>query len=658
MRSIRFTFILLEGLTLAVALLFSILLLYILQDGIKDRYISSHVTSMETIEIMVENYLDDNMRAFKNFIDMPDKEGASRFIPVYSDIYYCSDRLHVTVIITKEAESHIFPGYDLGKSNVGLFLANMGSGSLHHSPMYRSPENDGLSVYIATRYGNGFLVGRIGMEKFRDYLARIAGYANSIITLATKDGYILFSTDKSFHVNMLPSRTDQEIEISGQKYLYTRKHSEILDNYIAMFTPLSTVYLIVRTVQYYVIVFAIIIFVMIIAKITWQSLMIMRPLGSLGALLGAWDLNRAGEEVPGKFISYDEISSVYDIFQEKSIQINNAVAALRESEEKFRTTIAAMVDQVFVFNGEGAFVLCHTPGADDAGAFAGAVVGKTYSEVMDGETAQKFNAAFDANKRGDSSEFDLSIEKTAGTRWYSVRVSPNRINDAYGGSIAVVRDITERKMAEQQAQLDLMEKDILLKEIHHRVKNNLNVITSLLNLQSDQIGDREQAIEAFRESRNRIFSMALVHEKLYQTKSFSQVNFKEYIEDMTGELIHAYALGEHVSIAFDVEEIMLDINVAIPCGLILNELVSNALKHAFTENTPGRIAISLKSAGGGALELEVSDSGKGLPEGFAIVSAKSLGLQLVNLLSKQIGGALTVESARGAIFKIRFAGQP
>lgn len=657
MRSIRFTFILLEGLTLGVVLLFSLLLLVTLQGGIKDRYIASHVTSIETIEAMLDNYLGDNMKAFRSFMGMPDKERSGGVIPVFSDIYYCSNQLQIGAIITREEGSHIFQGYDLGKSKVGSFLSNMGNGSMHHSPLLRSPENDGLSVYVAARTADGYLVGRIGMEKFRDFLARIAGYTNSIITLATKDGYVLFSTDRVFNVNMLPGRTGEEIEISGMTYLYTQKRSALLDNDIAIFTPLSAVYDIVRTVQLSIIAFMTVIIILIVAKIVWQSLKIIRPLGSLGTLLGSWELSMVAENVPKQFISYEEISSLYDIFQAKSVQISNAVAALRESEEKFRTTLAAMDDHVFVFSGEGLFLLCHTPGKADDSAFIGAEVGKNFSDVMDGDTADKFRVAFDACRRGESSEFDFSIEKTLGTRWYSARVSPNRINRAYRGSIAVVRDITERKEAEQRALLDLMEKDVLLKEIHHRVKNNLNIITSLLNLQSSQIRVKEEAIEAFRESRNRIFSMALVHEKLYQTRNFTRVNFKEYIETMTRELVLAYAVGDSVSVDLNVEEVMLDINKAIPCGLILNELVSNALKHAFAENMAGRIAISLVTAEGGNLELTVRDNGKGLPAGFEMGSIKSLGLQLVDLLSKQIGGSLIFESDRGASFKILFPGQ-
>ena len=654
MRSIRLTFILLEGLTLAIAVLFSGLLLFILQNEIKERYISTQVVSIETIDLMVENFLIDNTKAFEFFTITADKERASMLIPVFSDIYYCNNRMHIGRIIRKEENSHIFAGYDLGKSKVGLFLAGLESDRIYHSPMYRSPENDGLSVYIAKRSGDEFIVGRIGMEKFREYLARMARYANSVITFATKDGYILFSTDRSMHLNMLPDRADGELEISGRNYLCTKKLSVILDNYIAIFTPLSTVYGIVRSVQLSTIIFMAVIFMVIVAKIFWQSVMIIRPLGSLSAFLGAWNFNRIGEEVPGQFIAYEEISLLYDSFREKSVQINDAVHALRESEEKFRTTLSAMDDEVFVFDGEGSFVLCHTAGGDAASVFAGAAVGVTYSEVMPEDTAGKFREAFDTNRRGESSEFDFFLDDASGTSWYSVRISPKTINGAYTGSIAVVRDVTERKKAEDRALVDLKEKDVLLKEIHHRVKNNLNVITSLLDLQAHQMEGREEAIEAFRESRNRILSMALVHEKLYQTKNYIQVDFKEYIEEMTGELLRAYAVGDNVSIEYGIDEVLLDINIAIPCGLILNELVSNAMKHAFAGIKTGVIRIDLRAGAAGALDLVVGDNGRGMPPGFDINAVESLGLKLVNLLSQQIGGRLTIESGQGAKFTISF----
>lgn len=654
MRSFRFTYILLEGLTILIALFFSLLLLFTLQKGIKERYIARDVTSIETIEIMVENFLVDHTRVFASFVEMPDKKRASALLPVFSDIYYCDGTLHIGMIIVKEEGSHIFTGYDLGRSKVGTFLLSLGHDRPGRSPMYRSPENDGLSVYIAARRGEGFIVGRIGMEKFRDYLSRIGGYANSIIAMATMDGYILLSTERSLQLNMLPDRAGKEIVLSGQKYLYTQKHSAILDNRIAIFTPLSTVYDIARSVQLSIVVFMTVIFVVIVSKIIWQSLMMIRPLGGLSEYLGAWNIDRAGVELPKQFITYEEISRLYDSFREKSIQITDAVNALRESEEKFRTTLSAMADQVFVFSGEGRFVLCHGPGADEDWVFGRDSAGKDYSDVMAGETAEYFRAAFEANRRGEQAEFDFSLDRAGETRWYSAKVSPNNIGGAYTGSIAVVRDITERKSAEERALADLKEKEVLLKEIHHRVKNNLNVITSLLNLQSFQIGGKEEAIEAFRESRNRIFSMALVHEKLYQTKNFTQVNFKEYIEAMTRELMHAYAVGKSVTVEFGIDDVLLDINLAIPCGLILNELVSNALKHAFPGTAPGTIGVFLRAGECGALELIVSDNGRGLPPGFDINAVESLGLKLVKLLSEQIGGTLAIESGQGVTFTIAF----
>ncbi len=658
MRSIRFTYIALEGLTLGITLLFSLVLLFILQNNIKERYIERHITSIDTIDIMVENFLDDNTRAFASFMVMTDKQSASGLMPFFSDIYYCTNQLRVGAIIRREYNSHIFTGYDLGKSRVASFLVTMEGGKPRHSPMFRSSENDRLSVYVAARTGDGFLVGRIGMEKFRDYLARIARYTSSIVTLATNDGYILFSTDDSLDLNVLPSRDVMELDMSGRKYLCTQKHSSVLDNKIAILTPLSTVYDIVGTAQRSVVIFLAIVFLIVAGKAIWQSVMIIRPLGSLSAYLGAWNFNRVSLEVPKQFIAYEEISRLYNSFQEKSLQINNAVNALRESEEKFRTTLSAMADQVFVFSGEGRFALCHAPGGCDAGAFSGAAVGRLYSEVMAGDTAGKFSAAFDVNRRGEQSEFDFSLDHAAGPRWYSVKISPNNIGGVYTGSIAVVRDITERKLAEEQALADLREKDVLLKEIHHRVKNNLNVITSLLNLQSHQIAGKEEAIEAFRESRNRIFSMALVHEKLYQTKNFTEVDFKDYIEVMTGELMRAYAVGNNIAIEYGIEEVQLDINVAIPCGLILNELVTNALKHAFGGMDSGTIGIFLTAGAGGVLELVVSDNGRGLPQGFDMDSVETLGLILVKLLSEQIGGTLEIESGsgRGAKFKISFEG--
>jgi len=222
------------------------------------------------------------------------------------------------------------------------------------------------------------------------------------------------------------------------------------------------------------------------------------------------------------------------------------------------------------------------------------------------------------------------------------------------GVVEFVRDITERKKYEQALLQNLKEKEVMLKEIHHRVKNNLTIINSLLNLQSYRIHSKEQALQAFAESKNRIRSMALVHENLYRSDDFSQIHFDDYTKRMTSELIKIYDKKHHVSIKYHIDNILLDINTAIPCGLMLNELVTNALKHAFRSSKKGQIRISFHAEKNNQYLLSVSDNGTGMPENFNIEKSESLGLQLIQILTNQLDGTLTITGRNGTQFDIRF----
>ncbi|WP_424358372.1 PAS domain S-box protein [Methanocella sp. MCL-LM] len=216
---------------------------------------------------------------------------------------------------------------------------------------------------------------------------------------------------------------------------------------------------------------------------------------------------------------------------------------------------------------------------------------------------------------------------------------------------ALHAEIAERKKVQQQIMASLTEKEILLKEIHHRVKNNLQIISSLLNLQSTSLNKESAA--AFRESQNRIKSMALIHEKLYQSRDIAHIDFGEYAGSLTAYLARSYTSNPGVNISIDIRDISLGIDQAIPCGLIINELVSNSLKYAFKDGRSGEIKVNL-TIEAGKYVLVVSDDGAGLPEGFDFRDSPSLGLQLVNTLVEQIEGTINMDSERGTKFTITF----
>jgi two-component sensor histidine kinase len=196
---------------------------------------------------------------------------------------------------------------------------------------------------------------------------------------------------------------------------------------------------------------------------------------------------------------------------------------------------------------------------------------------------------------------------------------------------------------------------VLLKEIHHRVKNNLQIISSLLSLQSENINSENPA-RTFRESQDRIRSMALIHEKLYQSNDISRIDFAEYVRSLTAYLFRSYITGPGIEISIDIHDVSLGIDMAIPCGLIINELVSNSLKYAFPDRRPGEIDISLAQCDH-EYKLTVSDNGTGLPEGMDFRNTPSLGLQLVNTLVHQLEGNIVLDTSHGTRFVITFAGQ-
>jgi two-component sensor histidine kinase len=201
---------------------------------------------------------------------------------------------------------------------------------------------------------------------------------------------------------------------------------------------------------------------------------------------------------------------------------------------------------------------------------------------------------------------------------------------------------------------NLAEKEAMLRELHHRVKNNLSVISSLLNLQASVIRSPEEALEGLVKSRDRILAMSLVHEELYKSPDHARIGMGRYIERLTEKILRLHGPGNAVRIVMDVGDVELGVDSSIPCALILNELVSNAFAHAFPAGRPGKIRVFLREAGGGNLELGVSDDGVGFPEAFKGPGHGSMGLTMVRLLAEQLDGTCEFSSEGGTTCRILF----
>jgi PAS domain S-box-containing protein len=237
---------------------------------------------------------------------------------------------------------------------------------------------------------------------------------------------------------------------------------------------------------------------------------------------------------------------------------------------------------------------------------------------------------------------------------FPVEIGLNPIETDEGVMVlSAIVDISDRKNKEARIEAALREKDILLGEIHHRVKNNLQIIYSLLDLQAARIDD-PAVLSMLQDSQNRIRSMSLIHQTLYQSKDFARVDFAGVLDALVPALMNSYSLNpENVAISIDAHEVLLPLNQAIPCGLITNELIANALKHAFPGQRSGKIHIALNLEAPGSVVLSVSDDGVGIQE-LDINSCQTLGLKLVSLLTNQLAGELTIHHVNPTNFQLRF----
>jgi PAS domain S-box-containing protein len=348
------------------------------------------------------------------------------------------------------------------------------------------------------------------------------------------------------------------------------------------------------------------------------------------------------------------IAVVRDVTESRQLEVK-----LRESETRLRTIIDSTPECVKLIDLSGTLLDINPAGLAMIEADSlSQVQGSPADALIAPEHHDKFIEAMHDVFRGSSRRFEFEIIGLKGTRrWLEAHAVPlwdSTISNQVKQMLAVTRDITARKRAEEQTRASLREKETLLREIHHRVKNNLQIISSLLYLQSSTLADAT-ARQALKESQDRVHSMALVHEQLYRSSSLGAIDFGEHLRQLAGSVARSYGPASgRVRLEMELESIAVDLDLAIPVSLIFNEVLANVFKHAFPGERTGTVQVAFFADGPERLTLRVRDDGVGLPPGSEYDAGRSLGLKIVRNLTEQIHGQLEIQSQHGTTFQLSF----
>jgi PAS domain S-box-containing protein len=329
---------------------------------------------------------------------------------------------------------------------------------------------------------------------------------------------------------------------------------------------------------------------------------------------------------------------------------------LRHSEEKYRILAEASPDAIYIINDDLSIAYANTRTLHLFSWNLSDIQGKRITDLLPAEYAEKLvQVVYSVIQHGiPSRREDNIVTKGKKEIWLSSILTPLKDNaGAVTSVLCVSRDITERKRMDEQIAGSLREKEYLLKEIHHRVKNNLQVISSLLSMQADKASD-PNVRNSLLDSQNRVKSIALVHEKLYQSESLDQIDYGDYLNKIVLHLLNTYDVNPSlVTCHIHAENVIVDINQAVPCSLIINEMITNSLKYAFPDGRKGEITIDFMMDANNYI-LKYHDDGIGLPEHITFDRSESLGMQLIYGLTRQLSGTITLQRERGTTFILTF----
>ena len=332
---------------------------------------------------------------------------------------------------------------------------------------------------------------------------------------------------------------------------------------------------------------------------------------------------------------------------------------LSSKERLYRTLIESIPHVIWLADSDGQVTFLNKAWQEWTGRDIEESLGAKWAESLHPDDATALLAKWeDAYARGEPYEGECRFKAKDGS-YKTITFIGTPVRDSSGkiaNWVGIDIDITERKEADEKIQQSLHEKQLLLKEIHHRVKNNLQIISSLLSLQSKSTNN-QQVHNALKESIDRVQSMAIIHEQLYQTPNLKNIDFADYLKTLTSSLFHSYATNDNVYIKINVKDVFMSIHQTTTCGLIVNELVSNSLKYAFPAGEKGEIEIEIRTKKDGRTIMSIRDNGIGLPKDMDLDNVQSLGLKLVNMFVKQLKGELTIGRQEGTQVQISFAAQ-
>lgn len=354
---------------------------------------------------------------------------------------------------------------------------------------------------------------------------------------------------------------------------------------------------------------------------------------------------------------------IHQSLEIKSDQLSKIITEHQQAEEKMRASeamyrriIETAYEGVWIIDAESKTSFVNQRMSEIIGYSTEEMIGASLFDFMDDQG--KIIAAEDVERRrkGIKEQHDFKFRRKDGSDLWAI-VETNPIFDSegnYQGALGMISDITERKHAEDRNRIDLAEKEMLLRELNHRTKNNLNIISSLISLQAKNT-DNEVFRSLAQTLQTRIESIAMVHELLYRSPNLAMIDLKEYTSQLVAHLTDGFSPpAQNIEIRMDAMPVQVPINTAIPCGQILNELLFNAFKYAFPDGRRGYIAIHLSKDGKGEITIRVEDNGVGFPAGYDDKKASSLGLPLIRMLVRQLGGVLNLNTSDGVACEIRF----